>query len=115
MNLGTLIKVLLASAPVFIISLFLYLQLHQNFQAHYAVENIRFEKEFNQAWKSMTGDDLLKDDKFFEEQEKEAEKLWKSAQAKENDTETVYSQIRNELYSNDTEKGEEMWEMKLKK
>ena len=63
-------KILVFTAPVMAAVIFIYLLVHQKFEADYAVENVRFEREWR-AWEEDFGIKPPQDE-FLPEQEKEA-------------------------------------------
>ncbi len=78
--MNTLMKIIVFSAPLFALTLLIYLAVHKQFRADFVTENVRFESE----WKTFQNLDPKKDP-FFAEQQKEASALLgKAKQADEN-------------------------------
>ena len=63
-------KIVVFTAPVMAAVIFIYLLVHQRFEADYAVENVRFEREWR-AWERDFGIGSPEDE-FLPEQEREA-------------------------------------------
>ena len=55
--MNTLMKIIVFSAPLFAVTLLIWFGVHKKFQADFAVENVRFERE----WKEFHGLDPGKD------------------------------------------------------
>ena len=63
-------RILVFTAPVMAAVIFIYLLVHQKFEADYTVENVRFEREWR-AWEEDFGIKPPRDE-FLPEQEREA-------------------------------------------
>lgn len=91
--MGTLLKVIAFSTPLFLIVLFLYLATYHKFQAHFAAESVRFEHQFRQAWNSWKWESDNWTDEFLDLQEEEAKRLW----ARNGQAEKKIEELRREL------------------
>ena len=93
-DMNTIFKIVIFTAPIFAVVLFFFLQFHTKFQADYALENYRFEKQFQSVWKNGT---LPEKDKWLEMQEKEVEAYWKQGEKASNRTMAAKEEFEKEL------------------
>ncbi len=96
--MNTMLKLLLFSAPVFFVAFFVYIHVHKKFQADFAVENVRFEQQW-QNWEKQFGVKRT-DEEFLKKQEQEAKELWGFGQRsaeKLQEMETDFDKVLKEM------------------
>lgn len=104
--MNTLLKIVVFSAPLFALTLFVFLQVHKKFEADYAVESVRFEREWRN-WERDFGMNATEDE-FLKLQEEEARRLWRAGKEGEKnlgELEKNFQEVLREMDENATGNG----------
>lgn len=97
-----LFKMIIFSAPIFIVTLVIYFSQHKMFERDFQTENVRLEQQFQKEW-----NDTNATDEFLEKQKKLARRYWKESPTPEEEMSQMEKELHQAIEEAEKERGKE--------